>query len=392
VGLAPHPPRVRCSFRLVLLAFLLLPLFGCATVRPDGPLPRPAPGVLFSPGGEVRPGDLPGLSSGMDFVVIGEGHTNPCDHDLQERILRSLAPLRPVLGLEMVDVTRQEVLDRFNRGEITVEGMEGALDWGTTWGHPFALYRPLFEIAAERSIPVHALNLPSIVVRTVGREGLQGLDAEEFRRWVPDPLIPPAPEQLPGLRAQHAMHRAMLGEREGKESQERFLLAQSLWDTFMAKRAVELSHSTGSLVVVVAGSGHVEHGWGIPRRIRAIMPEAEILTIVPWRGGDPPVEGEGDLFFHCPERHKSRLGFELEEVEGPGVAVLLVQPGSRAEKAGILAGDRIVSAGGVEVRSMLDLHKGGMAAGKAGIPLVLEVLRDGETIAVEIGAAEKEAQ
>jgi uncharacterized iron-regulated protein len=327
----------------------------------------------------------------MDFVVIGEGHTNPCDHDLQERILRSLASLSPVLGLEMVDVTRQEVLDRFNRGEIGVKELETALDWRGTWGHSFALYRPLFEIAAERSIPVHALNLPSSVVRTVGREGLQGLDAEERRKWVPDPIVPPAPEQLRGLRAQHAMHRSMLGEREGKESLERFLLAQSLWDTFMAERAVALSRSTGSPVVVVAGSGHVEHGWGIPRRIRAIMPEANILTILPWRGGDPPADGEGDLFFHCPDRHQSRLGFELEEVGGPGVIVLSVLPGSRAEKAGIIAGDRIVSAGGLEVRTMLDLHKGGMAAGKAGIPLVLEVLRDGEAMSVEIGA-EKETQ
>jgi uncharacterized iron-regulated protein len=379
---------VQDNFRLAVLSLLLLPLLGCAAIRPEMPWFRPSPGALFSEVGVHPLSAIPELVSSADFILIGEGHTNPCDHRMQELILHSLAGTgqRFVLGLEMVDVTRQEVLDRFNLGELSPAGLEEALDWPRSWGHNFSLYEGLFETAARWSIPVHGLNLPSSVVRTIGREGLEGVELEE-RRFIPERIVPPAPEQVEKLRTQYGLHRTMLGEGEDVPGLERFLLAQSLWDTFMAERAVELFRRQGAPLVIIAGGGHVEHGWGIARRIRAFQPGASILTIQPWRGGERPHPEEADLFFHCPERHRSRLGFELQEERG-AVLVTSVQPGSRADAAGIEKGDRILRASGMPVRTMFDLHKGGVAAGKAGVPLVLEVLRNGETLEIGIGREE----
>jgi uncharacterized iron-regulated protein len=384
--LSPGPGghRARTLFTAFLLPVLILPLFGCAAFRPEHPVFRPSPGVLFSRETIHSLEALPGMFQSADYLLIGEGHTNPCDHRMQKLFLDALAGSgeRFILGLEMVDLTLQDVLDRFNRGELQPDELEEALDWPRTWGHPFSLYRPIFEAAARWSIPVHALNLPSALVRTVGREGIEGLD-QELLRLLPSEIIMPPLEQERNLREQYRLHRAMLGEEGDKEGLERFMLAQSLRDTIMAESAVALSHRHGEKVVIIAGGGHVAHGWGIPRRVRAFHPEASVLTIQPWRGGRRPAPGEADLFFYCPERHRSRLGFELQE-GAEGLLVSSVLPGSRAEAAGIRKGDRIVRAGEVEVRTMFDLHKGGVAAGRAGEGLVLEVLRDGERIAVPI--------
>jgi uncharacterized iron-regulated protein len=373
---------VRTTLKLTILCCLVLPLLGCAASRLEGPTFRPAPGVFFSKGMVHGLGEIPNMVCASDFILIGESHTNPCDHWIQELFLQVLAGSGKqfVIGLEMVDGTGQEVLDRFNRGELGPEELEDALDWPRSWGHPFGLYRPLFEEAARWSIPVYGLNLPSAVVRTVGRAGLEGLSPEEHQ-WIPEPIVLPAPEQVERLRAQYELHRIMFKEEEDGLGFDRFLLAQSLRDTFMAERSVELSRRTGAAVLVIAGSGHVEHGWGIALRISTLTPDAAIYSIQPWRGGAQPDPGEADLFFHCPELHRSRLGFDLQ-VERDTVLVTSVHPGSRAETAGIEQGDRILRAGEVRVRTMFDLHKGGVSAGMAGVPLVLEVLREGERLEI----------
>jgi uncharacterized iron-regulated protein len=380
---------VRATLRLTILCCLVLPLLGCATSRLEGPTFRPSPGVFFTGDTVHSLDEIPHMLCTSDFILIGESHTNPCDHRVQELLLQVLAGSGKqfVIGLEMVDGTGQDVLDRFNRGELGPEELENALDWPRSWGHPFALYKPLFEGAARWSIPVHGLNLPSAVVRTVGRTGLEGLSPEEHQ-WIPEPILLPAPEQVERLRAQYELHRFMFKEEEEDGlGFDRFLLAQSLRDTFMAERAVELFRRTGAAVLVIAGSGHVEHGWGIALRISTLTPDAGICSIQPWRGGAQPDPGEADLFFHCPELHQSRLGFDLQVVRG-AVLVASVKPGSRAEAAGIEQGDRILRAGEVRVRTMFDLHKGGVSAGKAGIPLVLVVRRGGERLEITIERGE----
>lgn len=82
-----------------------------------------------------------------------------------------------------------------------------------------------------------------------------------------------------------------------------FITVQSLWDTVMAENAVRVRQLEGSPVVVLAGSGHVENGWGIALRLQSLDPEAKVLLVMPWRA-DPavelPPEALGDVFFSCP--------------------------------------------------------------------------------------------
>jgi uncharacterized iron-regulated protein len=80
---------------------------------------------------------------------------------------------------------------------------------------------------------------------------------------------------------------------------ERFVRVQSFWDSQMAWREALVERALQRRVLIIAGDGHVAHGWGIAWRLRAFAPHAPSMAVVPWRGGelDP---SEGDVFFYCP--------------------------------------------------------------------------------------------
>lgn len=271
------------------------------------------PATYLEEGGKVEPGDLltpagrpmalsalAQAAGGARFVLVGEGHENRCDHRVQARVIHALSQggAHPAVGLEMVDVDRQPLLDRFGAGEIPLEELDPTLGFTKQWGVPFERYQPIFEEAQAHGAPLVALNLPREVVRTVSREGLAGLPADQ-KEAVPEP-IPPLPEQEKRLRKAYEEHAEHLPRPPSEESFRRFLLVQSLWDTQMANEALQASARLDRPVVVLAGAGHVEYGWGIGHRLRTLAPGAEVIEIVPWRGDGPLDPDEGALFFYCP--------------------------------------------------------------------------------------------
>jgi S1-C subfamily serine protease len=77
------------------------------------------------------------------------------------------------------------------------------------------------------------------------------------------------------------------------------------------------------------------------------------------------------------------LGIRLEPGEGIGVGIREVVEGSAAEKAGLLAGDRIIRLGGkpvADVNGLLAL----LRPRKPGEKVSLTVIRKGEKVTLEV--------
>lgn len=98
-----------------------------------------------------------------------------------------------------------------------------------------------------------------------------------------------------------------------------------------------------------------------------------------------------DIFFACPEVKRPRLGLTLDTREGT-VRVVAVEPGSRAEAAGLAAGDVIAAAGGKPVRALGDLHEATTRAMAEGRPVRLDILRGDRTVGLDIPLPAPKAQ
>lgn len=390
--------------KLMLLCLALAGLAGCAkTIHPtEESLPLPPGGLVSDTGRPLAPEKFLAAARDADFILVGEGHTNACDHDTQNVILKMLvrAGVRPAIGLEMVAVDRQPVLDRFHRREIPPDTLAKALNWEDSWGYPYDLYAPLFTTAFAHDLPVIALNLDRELVNRFGRQGRAGLTARE-RELLPERIIPPSEEQRTALEAQFAMHAAILGnEDRADEARKRFFAVQSLWDSQMAARALTTRRKHDGPVVILAGAGHVEHGWGIEYRLHILAPEKRCVRVVPIRDREDPPDMSGtadsptsglEFGFYCPSRHRSRLGLDLAWDEGVS-RVTDVRAGSRAEQSGFQPGDILKRVNGKEIKSPMDLHTAGMQAFREKEALIFVVERNGteKELAVRLGQKKNE--
>jgi uncharacterized iron-regulated protein len=357
------------TFRKLPLCLLCLALALGACVR-TAPVTAPEPvatpplAVTFLPqkgdfiskyGDRVALAEITAIAKGYDYIILGEGHRNPIDHKVQQALLQALSESGDglSLGLEMVAVDKQQELDDFCKGQVTLDALPGELQWDEKWGYDFAMFRDHFAIAKQNGVPVAGLNVPSEVTRKISREGLEALTDEE-RALLPREIVPPSTDQKTFLNAIMELHR----DRDADDPAAREL--------------------------VVAGSAHAEYGWGIAKRIRWMEPGARVLTIVPWRGGGFDSE-EGDYFFYAPDSYRSRMGMTLAGQIGGGIVVESVERGSRADRAGLRPGDLLTDASGVPLDDLYDLHMAGTKVHDADEPLVFTVRRGGDTLSVDMG-------
>jgi uncharacterized iron-regulated protein len=313
-----------------------------------------------------------------DYILLGESHTNPCDHRVQTGILQLMAEngLDAAVGLEMVPASKQPILDSFNSKRINLNQMHTKLEWKRIWGHEFELYRSLFQTAQQAGYGLYGLNIPPGLLDALRQKGRSGLSQSE-RETLPEQIIPVPEEQKADLRKHFNIHKQIMDTSQKDTNLERFFLVQSIWDTQMALEARKVFLRTGKRVVILTGSGHVEHGWGIEHRLKMLDPGANVRSLLPWREEEPPVDSAADIFFFCPAQHKSRLGFILE-FNTWGAEIVQIQEGSRADRAGIKSGDVLLQAGGKDFKQIMDLHHAAIRARQDNKPLSLVVERNGQ--------------
>ena len=343
-------------------------------------------------------------------VLLGESHTD-VDHHHWE--LQTLAALHGrggnvVIGFEAFPRRLQSVLGDWVEGKLTDEAFLKASEWRQVWGYDAALYMPLFQFARLNRIPMIALNVERKLVSQVGQQGWEGVPASE-REGLSDPA-PASPAYQRELARVYAMKKTMppgaadrlssgqgpsppepdeaaLAEAMKQPEFKRFVEAQLTWDRAMAEALAGAKRKFANATVVgILGSGHVAEGHGVPHQLKALG-IAELTTLIPVSTDAACMlvgTSYADAVFTLPRTEETppperpRLGVVL--VEGDGAPrINRVASDSVAEITGLKAGDDVVRAAGLEMRTPGELADT-VARQAPGTWLPLSVRRDGKEI------------
>jgi uncharacterized iron-regulated protein len=288
------------------------------------------------------------------FVLLGEAHDN-ADHHLWQ--LQSLGMLlgargKLVIGMEMFPRRVQPVLDRWVAGELTESALLHQTEWAQVWRFNPDLYLPILRFARLNRIPVVALNVERSLISDIGARGLQAIPVER-REGVTDPA-PASADYRNMLRSSFHQH-----SKAGDSEFEHFVDAQLFWDQAFAQGLADAAAANPTaLVVGIIGIGHLRHGHGVPHQLRA-MGHRQTTVWLPLdaSSGCDGLSGIADSVFaigNAPMDARPRLGVYLGNDAG-AAGVREVMPGSVAEGAGVIAGDRILAAAGVSILGSDDL-------------------------------------
>jgi uncharacterized iron-regulated protein len=216
---------------------------------------------------------IAGLAGAADVVYLGEQHDNPADHAHQREILAALVAMgrRPALAFEMLDEEQQPLLDRAVAEARTAEELEQRLGWRSRGWPDFAMYWPLFDLAAREGLPVVALDLPPDVARRIAREGPASLGA----RAAALASLLPADEAR-----EAAIALAIRDGHCGLLPEARLPAMVAAWharNVTMARR-IAAALERARPVVVIIGRGHQDAG-GLPAQLDALRPGTRQLVV-----------------------------------------------------------------------------------------------------------------
>ncbi len=391
----------RSPIRAAIPAALLL-LSACAASRP---VLRGGDGVPYPPA-QVAEGEIYHVPTGLRLtcdqavemlagakvVYVGEMHNNLNAHKVQLEVVRALEerfPGRVAIGMEMFREAQQPALDRWSRGELGEMEFLRDVRWFQNWGSDFGYYRDILTYARDHRIDVVALKPDPEKERLArGKDWAAMTDAERA-------LLPEIGEEDRYQRA--SIDAVSAGHLPTEGMAAAFRRIQILWEESMAEASVNYLRSdrgAGKHLVVIVGGGHLEYGFGVPKKVMRRMPAPYVILMpeeiaIPEEKAAELIMAEvvppllpllkADLLWMVPyedlEDKRVRLGIVMDTKDG-GVNVTSVEADSPAAEAGVRDGDRIVSLDGRPVAEPGDL-RAMVGTKKDGEKGVLRVRRDG---------------
>lgn len=209
-------------------------------------------------------------------VLVGETHDRYDHHLVQLEILKHLYQTSPniVLGVEWFQQPFQKHLDEYIAGEITEKEMLHRTDYFNRWRYDYRLYRPILQFAHEHKIPIIALNASKELMSALSKTGADDL-SPVLKAQLPTSYDRSDKDYEKRLQEMFELHPEYTGKFED------FVRAQLTWDESMAEQAVEyLQQHPDARMLVLAGTGHIEFGSGIPNRIKRRMDVKQISILV----------------------------------------------------------------------------------------------------------------
>jgi uncharacterized iron-regulated protein len=321
-------------------------------------------------------------------IYIGETHDNIEAHKVQLQVIQFLAKKYPVaIGLEMFRRSGQKKLNLFNQGQLSDQEFRHL--FLSNWGSGFELYKPIFEFARSKNLPLIGLKSS----RKVENHFRSGDSAPG------DTLYPEIDETDPYHRA---FSMSIFGGHIAKalEKPYRMLL---LWEETMAQTVAEFLRdpvNKDKKLVVLAGGFHVQYGFGIPKRAFRRVPHSYSIilpniTKVPENLKDREMEVKKvfiplyaadyvwQVEYRLSGQNKVKLGVRLAQEKDSGVRIKAVDKLSNAETAGMKPGDLLVTIDGKALLSVDDVlellsHK------NFDDRSTFQLQRDNQTLTVEV--------
>jgi beta-lactamase class A len=269
------------------------------------------------------------------FVYVGESHDNLTMHDIQFRVIQALhqRDRNIAVGLEMLPVDVQPVLDKWSQGLLTEDEFLRDVRWYVHWNMNFGYYQKIFAFAKDNQIPVFALNVPRDVITRIRMRGWEAL-SEEDKALVPKPDVSWQDHRtlIRTIFESAELPHQMKGEGLDKVF-EGLYRAQAAWDQVMAANTVRGAELTGKRMVVLAGSGHLLYNLGINGRVfeknRLPFKTVVAVSLSSQKTSLPVARALADYIWGVPEEerpHYPAVGLAFKTVEGMANLVLERKP------------------------------------------------------------------
>ncbi len=316
--------------------------------------------ILHLPTGlKVSFDQMQNVISSSRVIYIGETHDNTEAHRVQLEIIGDLTrrfPEKISVGMEMFRRSAQQDLDRWSKGELSLDHFKKL--FRKNWGNGYPLYKPIFDFINKNHIPLIGLK-PSKKTENLFRNNEQPSDQNN----------------LPQIDFDDRYHRpfsmSVFGGHQAMEKPYRMLL---LWEETMAQTVADFlmdPSNINSKLVVLAGGFHVQYGFGIPKRAFRRVPHSYSIILPTTTELPPELEDRemevqhvsiplysGDyawkLQYKILPDNKVKLGVTLENSEN-AVRIKSVSANSNAERAGLKKDDLLLAINEIELVDIEDL-------------------------------------
>ena len=259
--------KVSVFFKRLYIGFAVISfLWGCAgksdtvLIKVTSKTVKPDTIISAKTGKAVTFDQLMADLSRHQIIFVGEEHTNPAHHAIQQKIIEAVFKNTPSMrvGMEMFDRSYQEVLDLWSAGVLDEETFLRKVHWNANWRHDFALYRDILLFIKENRIKIVALNIPFHIparIRVGGIDNLSDIDRQYL------------PKEIDTTHTAHRDYAQKVFNQHHFNSRDKFddfYMVQCVWDEIMAESIA--ANLGGKKIVVLAGNGHIQYKYGIPDR------------------------------------------------------------------------------------------------------------------------------
>ncbi len=284
-------------------------------------------------------------------ILVGESHTRWDHHLVQLEVLKLLyqKSAKLAIGVEWFQQPYQKHLDVYLAGEISEQEMLYLTGYFDRWRYDYRLYRPIIQYAREHKIPVVALNASRELTHALSKSGFDDLPAE-LKDQLPETYDWSDKEYEKRLRSIFDEHPDYPGEFED------FLRGQLTWDESMAESAAQyLLKNPESRLLILAGSGHIAYGSGIPNRIKRRI-DVKQYSILVSEDFLPIDENIADFLVLSAEQSLEPFGLigAYLKTEGKLLLVKGFSDNSAVKDAGVVEGAVIIGVENETVESFAD--------------------------------------